>query len=116
MKTLLRTWVVTLLVFAVILYSCSYEDYQSLDDLSATGEVEYKDALDFIATLSPQQHENSKKLEIFFFQSNEGILGTILSLKMSQPVGVFSIIHSSRRLELPGFGGLIQRSIGQWSG
>ena len=58
MKPLFRTWVIALLVFAGVLYSCSDEDYQSLDNLSTDTGVEYRDALDFVAALSPQQQEN----------------------------------------------------------
>jgi hypothetical protein len=88
MKTLCRTWGITLLVFAGILYSCSDEDYQSLNDLS--GEVEYKEALDFVATLSPQQQENFEKTgEIFLPDQRKDSWNNIIAEDVPTRWGVF---------------------------
>lgn len=53
MKNLFRTCGIGLLALIGVLSSCSDEDYQSLDDLSVNSSVVHKEALDFVATLSP---------------------------------------------------------------
>jgi Astacin (Peptidase family M12A). len=66
MKNLIRTRSITFLALVGILCSCSNEDLQPMDDLMTTSNVEYKEALDFVAALSPQQSENLKNTgEIF---------------------------------------------------
>lgn len=90
MKPLFRTWVIALLVFAGVLYSCSDEDYQSLDNLSTDTGVEYRDALDFVAALSPQQQENFEKTgEIFLPHQRKDSWNDIIAEDVPARWGVF---------------------------
>lgn len=69
MKISFKTWGIALIALMGVLYSCSDEDYQSLDDLSA--EVDHKPALDFVAGLSPQQQENFDKTGNIFLPDQQ---------------------------------------------
>lgn len=90
MKTLCRLWGISLLVLVGILYSCSNEDYQSLDDLVVKTDVDHKEAFDFVATLSPQQQENFEKTgEIFLPEQRKNSWNDIIDEDVPTNWGVF---------------------------
>lgn len=90
MKTLCRLWGVSLLVLVGILYSCSNEDYLSPDDLTVKTDVVQKEAIDFVAILSPQQQENFERTgEIFLPEQRKNSWNDIIAEDVPTNWGVF---------------------------
>lgn len=91
MENLIKTCGIGLLTLMGILSSCSNEDYQSLDDRSANSNVVHKEALDFVATLSPQQRENLEKTgEVFLPEQRKNSWNDIIAEDIPTRWGVFN--------------------------
>lgn len=91
MKNLFKTCGIGLLALMGILSSCSDEDYQSLDDLSVNSSVVHNEALDVVATLSPQQKENLEKTgDIFLPEQRKNSWNDIIAADVPARWGVFN--------------------------
>lgn len=91
MKKLIRTCGIGFLVLMGILSSCSNEDYQLQDNLSANSNIVQKEALDFVATLSTQQRENLEKTgEIFLPDQRKDSWNDVIAADVPARWGVFN--------------------------